>query len=88
MKISNLVVIIIFAGIYLFRQQTNGTPLPGARKINVDLFLNSQWYDYNEFNVLLMQWGQFLAHDISLLRPDVSTAGYACYKYINIMIFI
>lgn len=68
-----------FTGIYRFRQQTNGTPLPGARKINIELFLNNQWSDYDELNVLLMQWGQFLAHDISLLRPDVSATGNSSY---------
>ncbi|XP_025417048.1 peroxidase-like [Sipha flava] len=59
-------------GIYQFRQQSNGTPLPKARKINTELFLHNQWHDYDEFNLLLMQWGQFIAHDIALLRPDNS----------------
>ncbi|VVC24327.1 Haem peroxidase,Haem peroxidase, animal type [Cinara cedri] len=59
-------------GIYQFRRQSNGQSLPGARKINTELFLNNQWYDYDELNVFIMQWGQFLAHDISLLRADDS----------------
>lgn len=62
----------LFVGIYQLRRQTNGKPLPGARKINTELFLNKQWYDYDKYNVLLMQWGQFIAHDLSLLRPDNS----------------
>jgi len=61
-----------FLGIYKFRQQSNGSQLPGAREINKQLFLNNQWYDFDELNVLLMQWGQFIAHDITLLRPDFS----------------
>lgn len=66
----------IFVGIYKFRQQLNGSPLPEARKINIELFLNNQWYDYDELNVLLMQWGQFIAHDVALLRPDGSVGKY------------
>lgn len=62
-------------GIYQFRRQSNGKSLPGARKINTELFLYNQWYDYDKLNVLLMQWGQFLAHDISLLRPDNSVGN-------------
>ncbi|KAL4132814.1 hypothetical protein QTP88_009906 [Uroleucon formosanum] len=66
--------------IYKFRQQSNGSKLPGARKINTQLFLNNQWYDNNELNVLLMQWGQFIAHDITLLKPDISVDSYVMVK--------
>ncbi|XP_025201922.1 peroxidase-like [Melanaphis sacchari] len=59
-------------GIYKFRQQSNGSQLPGAREINTKLFLKNQWYDFDELNILLMQWGQFIAHDITLLTPDFS----------------
>ncbi|XP_022166792.1 peroxidase-like isoform X2 [Myzus persicae] len=62
-------------GIYKFRQQSNGSQLPGAREINTQLFLNNQRLDDDELNVLLMQWGQFIAHDITLLRPDTSVAN-------------
>jgi len=72
----------LFIGIYKFRQQSNGSQLPGARKINTQLFLNNQWYDGNELNVLLMQWGQFIAHDITLLRPDISVGNDLTNKYI------
>lgn len=57
---------------YQFRRQSNGLPLPGARQINTKLFLTNQWYDYDELNLLLMQWGQFIAHDVALLRTNDS----------------
>jgi len=56
--------------------------LPGAREINTQLFLNNQWYDNNELNVLLMQWGQFIAHDITLLKPDNSVGKDITNKYL------
>lgn len=57
---------------YQFRRQSNGLPLPEARQINTKLFLTNQWYDYDELNLLLMQWGQFIAHDTALLRTNDS----------------
>jgi len=56
--------------------------LPGAREINTQLFLNNQWYDYDELNVLLMQWGQFIAHDITLLTSDNSVGNSTSVKYL------
>jgi len=56
--------------------------LPGAREINTQLFLNNQWLDDDELNVLLMQWGQFIAHDITLLKPDISVGNDINDKYL------
>jgi len=56
--------------------------LPGAREINTQLFLNNQWFEHDELNVLLMQWGQFIAHDISLLKPDTSVGNDITDKYL------
>lgn len=56
--------------------------MPGAREINTQLFLNNQWYDDDELNVLLMQWGQFIAHDITLLKPDTSVGNDINNKYL------
>lgn len=57
-------------GIYKFRKQISGKPLPGARTLQLELFLENQWYQKSKASVFLMQWGQFIAHDVSLLRPD------------------
>lgn len=69
------VIEMVVLGIYQFRRQRDGTTLPGARKITTELFLNNQWNDYDELNVFLMQWGQFVAHDITFLRPDNSVGN-------------
>lgn len=55
------------------RLQTNGKELPNARVLNVRLFLNREKYHVDENNVLLMPFGQLLAHDISGLPVDSPT---------------
>ncbi|XP_050540462.1 peroxidase-like [Daktulosphaira vitifoliae] len=61
------------------RKQSNGTPLPGPRELQLDLLteLSTNLYD-NYYNVHLMQWGQFLAHDIHFMPPDASGPPDCC----------
>lgn len=62
-----------FPGKYQFRKQADGSPLPNAREIQIKVFLDKQsQYMENEHNVLFMEWGQFIAHDITLLPGDTS----------------
>lgn len=56
------------------RLQTNGKDLPNARVLNIKLFLNREKYHVDENNVLLMPFGQLLAHDISGLPVDSPTS--------------
>ncbi|XP_025194619.1 peroxidase-like [Melanaphis sacchari] len=58
-------------GFYKFRLQTNGSVLPSTRVINIQMFLNREIYHNDENNVLLLPFGQLLAHDISGLFLDI-----------------
>ncbi|VVC27283.1 Haem peroxidase,Haem peroxidase, animal type [Cinara cedri] len=58
-------------GHYDFRRQTNGSKLPNPRIINIKLFLSREIYRLSENNVLLLPFGQLIAHDISGLPNDV-----------------
>jgi len=49
--------------------------LPSAREIQVKLFLNKQTRIPDNNNQLLMQWGQFVAHDVSNLAIDTNGEG-------------
>lgn len=51
--------------------QTDGSQLPSVRLINVELFLSREVYRVDENNVLLMPFGQSLAHDMSGLNTDL-----------------
>ncbi|VVC28479.1 Haem peroxidase,Haem peroxidase, animal type [Cinara cedri] len=57
----------------------NNKPLPSAREIQIRLFLNKQSKIPDKNNQLLMQWGQFIAHDVSNLAVD--TDGRDCCLY-------
>ncbi|XP_050419700.1 peroxidase-like [Adelges cooleyi] len=61
-----------------FRKQVNGLPLPGPRELQNNLFqdVSNSWFD--DYNVHLMEWGQFLAHDITLMPPDGSGPADCC----------
>ncbi|XP_050540461.1 peroxidase-like isoform X2 [Daktulosphaira vitifoliae] len=60
-----------------FRRQSNGAPLPGPRELQLCLLTeNNDIYD--DYNVHLMQWGQFVAHDITLLPPDDEGPANCC----------
>lgn len=68
-------------GISKLRTSSDGEPLPSAREIQVKLFLNKQIRIPDKNNQLLMQWGQFVAHDVSNLAID--TNGEDCCTYKN-----
>ncbi|XP_001946575.2 peroxidase [Acyrthosiphon pisum] len=68
-------------GISKLRASSDGKPLPSAREIQVKLFLNKQIRIPDKNNQLLMQWGQFIAHDVSNLAID--TNGEDCCAYKN-----
>lgn len=63
------------------RKQTNGDPLPSARNIQLNIFLNKQSSYWDDQNILFMEWGQLLAHDTSLLISDNS--GRLLHPYNN-----
>ena len=46
----------------------NGQPLKGARFISNTLFKGDNPLD-NRFTIMLMQWGQFIDHDITRTDP-------------------
>ncbi|XP_050422315.1 peroxidase-like [Adelges cooleyi] len=54
------------------RLSTNGKPLPSARELQVRLFMNRQSNIRSKYNQLLMQWGQFVANDVSGLAIDIN----------------
>lgn len=58
-------------GYYDLRKQTNGSALPYPRVLNVDIFLNRETYRADENNVLLLPFGQLLAHDVSGMPSDL-----------------
>jgi hypothetical protein len=62
-------------GISKLRISSDGKSLPSARKIQVQLFLYKQTNIPDINNQLLMQWGQFVAHDVSILEIDVNGEG-------------
>ncbi|XP_060841527.1 peroxidase-like [Rhopalosiphum padi] len=68
-------------GISKLRTSSDGKPLPSAREIQVKLFLNKQTRIPDKHNQLLMQWGQFVAHDVSNLAID--TNGEDCCVHKN-----
>ncbi|KAL4142192.1 hypothetical protein QTP88_004701 [Uroleucon formosanum] len=58
-------------GYYGIRVQTNGSALPYPRVLDVNIFLSREIYRGDENNVLLLPFGQLLAHDISGLPNDL-----------------
>ncbi|XP_026807325.1 peroxidase-like [Rhopalosiphum maidis] len=58
-------------GFYKLRLQSNGSELTSPRVINIELFLNREIYKPDENNVLLVPFGQLIAHDISGLFIDI-----------------
>lgn len=48
----------------------NGFALPSARRVSARLMSNSRTSDDTRFSHMLMQWGQFLDHDIRLVSFD------------------
>ncbi|XP_025410649.1 peroxidase-like [Sipha flava] len=58
-------------GYYELRNQTNGSALPSARVVDINVFLTREKYHVDENNVLLLPFSQLLAHDLSGLTNDV-----------------
>ncbi|KAL4142196.1 hypothetical protein QTP88_004702 [Uroleucon formosanum] len=63
-------------GYYAFRLQSNGSALPSPRLVNLKVFLNQDIYKVDENNVLLVPFGQLIAHDVSGLFLDIPTDGH------------
>lgn len=60
-------------GNHAFRRQTDGTRLPGPRELQIALFLYRSRPDSpDHYNFHVNQFGQWTAHDITLLLPDDS----------------
>lgn len=54
------------------RKQSTGNDLPGPRELQLGIFLpRSADYD-DHFNFNVMQMGQWIAHDITLMFGDTS----------------
>lgn len=73
------------------RIQTNGSALPNPRLVDVNIFLNREKYSADENNVLLLPFGQLLAHDISGLLNDIivdENGDFKFYNYFDVFIFI
>lgn len=62
---------ILFIGYWKLRLQTNGSLLPGPRVVDLHQFLGRELYKVSENNVLLLPFGQLIAHDISGLPNDI-----------------
>uniref|UniRef100_A0A2H8TZW2 Peroxidase n=1 Tax=Melanaphis sacchari TaxID=742174 RepID=A0A2H8TZW2_9HEMI len=67
-------------GISKLRISFDGKSLPSAREIQVKLFLNKQIRIPDINNQLLMQWGQFVAHDVSNLAIDTNEEDCCVYQ--------
>jgi len=61
----------ICLGFYKIRMQTNGSTMPSTRVVQIKLFLGREKYRVDDNNVLLMPFGQLIAHDISGLPTDI-----------------
>lgn len=52
-------------GISKFRVQTDGSPLPNARRLSLAVFKNTNNLCDHKNNELLVPWGQFVTHDMA-----------------------
>jgi len=52
-------------GMQEFRRQKNTSELPGARYLSTSTIVTTSEAKYENFTLLLMQWGQFLDHDLT-----------------------
>ncbi|CAN8003226.1 unnamed protein product, partial [Ixodes hexagonus] len=62
-------------GISRVRTSTAGSPLPSPRLISQSLTLDLN-HPHPRATLMLMQWGQFLDHDLSLATLSVSRSGF------------
>lgn len=65
----------------------DGSALPSARVLNVELFLNREKYHVDENNKLLMPFAQLIAHDITGLPNDVPRNETSELTYITQTIY-
>lgn len=54
----------------------NGFVPPNARLVSTRLMSTSEVTPDQEFTHMLMQWGQFLDHDLDLAIPGMSTESF------------
>jgi len=71
LTIIDLIGIYNFSGYYDLRVQANGSALPYPRVLDINIFLNREIYRVDENDVLLLPFGQLIAHDISGLPSDL-----------------
>lgn len=66
-----------YSGYHAVRKQTNGSPLPNVRELNIQFFMGREQYRVDANNVFLMPFGQMLAHDTTGIKPDtlISSEG-------------
>lgn len=64
--------IIIIIGDHTIRLQSDGSVLPGPRELQLALFLNKAQDANDSRNFHINEVGQWLAHDITLMSPDLS----------------
>ncbi|XP_064479971.1 peroxidasin homolog [Ornithodoros turicata] len=62
-------------GISKIRSSTTGVPLPSARLLSQTLSLDTNNPD-PKATLMLMQWGQFLDHDLSMASMTISRTGF------------
>lgn len=71
--IDRIINLTIFSDDYELRVQTDGTPLPKVRVLQIVLFLsNSKSKLLDVHNMHVNQIGQWVTHDITLLMPDLN----------------
>ena len=58
------IVYIIFPGTNKPRVSVTGAPLPSARAVSQQTTITAD-EDYKKFTLMVMQWGQFLDHDVT-----------------------
>ncbi|CAD6193084.1 unnamed protein product [Caenorhabditis auriculariae] len=54
----------------------NGFPLPNARKISRKLIGTDEITPHTHLSAMLMQWGQFIDHDLTLTAPALTRHSY------------
>ncbi|ESN93121.1 hypothetical protein HELRODRAFT_89299 [Helobdella robusta] len=61
----------------------NGKKIPSARKISLNLISTNKVTADDEYTHMLMQWGQFLDHDLDFVPTAVSNARFSDGRFCN-----